>query len=379
MLRRVEVAMLRMLAMVLVAVVAGCGLRPEASSKARRGDPVVAAVLDSSGRLATQIRADARVQDAISDARGGWYVNGPFRRLDGQAVAGLAHLLPDGRLDSPWRPPAALSSWYGRRDTSVSFLVMAASARTLYIAHIQGDTGSFELAVLDARTGAQLAPIRQIASNAPALAADDQHLYIANTLPISSCVSEYDRLAEHLLAHFAVHMLPEVGCVNALIPAGGSVYVAGSLGINATLPGAAVARFDSATGRLDHRWRPQLSSCSTCYGLAYDIALGDGKVFENPGAAGALEALDAGSGAPLPSWRAPRLPGNEPAGLAVAGKRLFVLVGSARLVTLDTRTGALLPCWQPPGGMRPAAVEASGAQVLVELQSIRSRAVPSAS
>jgi hypothetical protein len=119
--------------------------------------------------------------------------------------------------------------------------------------------------------------------------------------------------------------------------------------------------------------------CRSCYGLAYTVALGNGRVFENPGIGrwSWLAAVSQATGEPIANWHPPRIPGfPAPLSLAYAGRRLFVagliqrsgpLAGGRGLMTLDARTGAFLPAWRPPAGLQPAGLVASGAQVLLGL------------
>lgn len=48
--------------------------------------------------------AGGMVKAVVSDGNGGWYIGGDFTHVDGQAQARLAHIRPDGELDTSWTP-----------------------------------------------------------------------------------------------------------------------------------------------------------------------------------------------------------------------------------------------------------------------------------
>ena len=274
--------------------------------------------------------------------------------------------------------PAVVSVW-AHQPAFYGLAALAASERFLYVSRGRGDSTTFELLVLDAHSGAVVRGPVWIPGEVPAVKADRRHLFVGGAVQTASCLDEYDATGRRLLVHFAVHMLPEVGCVNDVVPAGRFVYLAGSLGIHHDLPGAAVARFITGNGRLDPTWVNKPVPCRSCYGLAYAIALGDERVFENPGIGrwSWLTAVSQATGEPITGWHPPRIPGfPAPIALAYAGGRLFVagviqrsgpLATGHGLMTLDARTGELLRSWRPPVGLQPANPVASAAQVLLAL------------
>jgi hypothetical protein len=347
-------------------------------------DPVRAVILSAAGSPTAEVRGNAPIEALASDWHGGWYVAGPFTRIDRLPSPALAHLSPRGKLEAMAHLPALVSVW-AHQPAFYGLAGLAASTRLIYLTRSHGDTTTFELLVLDGRTGAVVRGPAWMPGEVPLVAADRSHLFLGGSAQPKSCLDEYDATGRQLLVHFAVHMLPEVGCINDIVPIGRLVYLAGSLGIHPGLPGAAVARF-STRGRLDSGWVDTPVPCRICYGLAYAVAVGDGRVFENPGAGrwSWLTAVSQTTGKPIASWRPPHIPGfPAPLALAYAGGRLFVLGVVQRsgplaaghgLILLDASTGALLPSWRPPAGLQPTRLVASAAQVLVTLEPAKAAA-----
>jgi hypothetical protein len=352
---------------------AGCSQQPAVSARGgyRRAVPLraVAAILDGRGDLVATVRGDGSITAAIPDSTGGWYVQGSFTRLDGLAGSGLARINAAGVVDPLWRPP--------RRARGAR--LGAASRTRVYLSRPIDDSDTYRLWVLDARSGQGLAS-RVLPGVGGPLAADARRLYVANVLPITTCIEALDPVGRRVLYRFQVHMLAEAACVNELLLTGGRLYAAGSLGIHPQTPGAAVARFDAGTGRLDRSWRAQPVPCRNRYGLAYAIAVRSGRAFVNPGAGrDPVSAISTTTGAPIRAWRPPAFAGvNAPARLALAGRLLFVLQAPPHegglqagngLIALNAYTGGTAPSWHPPPGSKPTVLAASGDRVLVGLSS----------
>ncbi len=77
-----------------------------------------------------------RIQVVIPDGGGGWYIGGGFFYVGGTAVNRLAHILPDGTLDSAFKPNV---------NNTVYALALSGDGSTLYIGgiftSIQGTSG----------------------------------------------------------------------------------------------------------------------------------------------------------------------------------------------------------------------------------------------
>lgn len=354
--------------------------RPHALRQAPplRPDPLRAVILTAAGSLRAAVRSDGPIAADAPDWHGGWYLAGPFTRIDGRPAPALAHLSARGTLEPLAHLPAVVSDWV-HQPAFYGLAGLAASARFIYLTRTDGDSTTFELLVLDARTGAAVRGPVSMPGEVGMVAADASRLFLGGAAQLTSCLDEYDATGSHLRAHFAVHMLPEVGCINDIVPDGRLIYLAGSLGVHHGLPGAPVARFRSRDGRLDSGWVDRPVPCPSCYGLAYAIAVGGGRVYENPGIGHGswLSAVSQATGEPIASWHPPRIPGSpEPLAVAYGGGRVFVagalqrsgpLANGRGLLLLDARTGALLPSWRPPAGLRAERLVASSGQVLLTL------------
>jgi hypothetical protein len=71
---------------------------------------------------------DGRIETAVGDGAGGWYVAGDFSRVGGLPRPGLAHILAGGTVDPAFVPATTV----GPEQTS-GISSLALSGRTLYV------------------------------------------------------------------------------------------------------------------------------------------------------------------------------------------------------------------------------------------------------
>ena len=94
---------------------------------------------------------NGNIYTTIVDGAGGWYIGGAFSQVGGWSRNGLAHILPNGSLDTAWNPSPGPA---GDPNLFVAALVLSGS--TLYVgggfSSIGGQT-RYDLASLDAATG----------------------------------------------------------------------------------------------------------------------------------------------------------------------------------------------------------------------------------
>jgi hypothetical protein len=102
-------------------------------------------------RVAAVTGGDGRIEAAVGDAAGGWYVAGDFSRVGGLPRPGLAHILAGGTVDPAFVPGPTV----GPEQTS-GISSLALSGRTLYVGgdFVSADGGfAAGLIALDASDG----------------------------------------------------------------------------------------------------------------------------------------------------------------------------------------------------------------------------------
>jgi hypothetical protein len=118
-----------------------------------------ALILDAdSGRILARVSIDEAIAAAVPDGRGGWYAGGFFTRVAGQPRRALAHLLPSGAINRPWRVSVASS-----RGNRVSVSALVRSGSRLYVGGAFGLVGGLRrpgLAAVNLRTRSGLRSFR---------------------------------------------------------------------------------------------------------------------------------------------------------------------------------------------------------------------------
>jgi hypothetical protein len=293
------------LAVVVVTALAGCGgSRSEKRTQdgtaqvRRQSPPAVAAthrpaliIQTLAGTTIAGVTVNKGVNEAVADPNGGWFIAGAFTRVDGVPAPTLARLLPSGAVDRSW---------------------LAVRAHPYYLIDAIAAHGDELLVARETGVGA----------GAP------------------SCLSAYNAKTGAPWPGFRadIHMTPELGCINALAPAGPYIYVAGFF--NSVNAGAApgLARLYAATGAVDHSWRPTVPSCAGVPGAPRGPSGCDGDFLDVRPIAGAIVATDgflkqhayspaSGTAVPLPAIARRQRHSPKPGALAVpvrSGSRLLM-------------------------------------------------------
>jgi hypothetical protein len=347
-----------------VAAVAALSVVIGSTGRAAPPPPSIGVVLNAkTGRALAAIRENHPIRTAIADGHGGWFIGGGFIRVNGVLRKRLAHIDAEGRLDPSWKPEA------NGNDVSVHSLARIGSR--LYVG---GDFARLQhksrlwVGALDTQSGRLLRwqplPGR---INYPVLLAGHDRVYLGgygvqNASGLSALQPDDGRPSQGWHALVDTSNI-EGGGVRAIARLGRNLYIAGRFSKVDGLPKPGLAALDARTGGLIPNWRPNRRPryCSGCSDVT-DLAVGRGLIFA--GAPGTVLALDPRSGAPR--WRT-RVGGFEVNGLALAGKRLYV-VGDFGLRALDAATGRRLRAWSPPSTQSGVSVAPSRDRVLIGLQ-----------
>lgn len=321
-------------------------------------------VLDAkTGRALAKIRVNQPIRTAIADGHGGWFIGGGFIRANGLLRKRLAHIGAEGALDPLWKPEA--------NGNGVSVTSLARIGSRLYVG---GDFASLQhkprlwVGALDTHSG-RLLPWQPLPGgiNYPVLLAGRDRVYfggygVQDTSGLAALRPADGRPAPGWHAIVDTSNI-EGGGVRAIARLGGRLYIAGLFRKVNGVPKPGLAALDARTGRLFREWRSRRRPhyCSGCSDVT-SLAAGRSLVFA--GIPGAVLGLDPRSGATR--WQA-RVGGFEVNGLALAGKRLYV-VGDFGLRTLDAATGRRLRSWTPPSKQTGVTAAQSGTRMLISLQ-----------
>lgn len=218
-------------------VVSFGGLRIIAGSFTRIGKQTGPAVLvaDTGERKAFPTFVGGTVTAIVSDGSGGWFVGGSFRYANAVPRRGLAHVLPDGRLDPAFRPDVAPNSdvvWIDDPPDLVAAL--AVSGGRLYVGgsftSIDG-TGRRGLAAFDVASGAlsSWAADVDIGGSVNALAVAADRLYVGGLFAHVAGVPRSGLTAVDATTGAVLPWSPNPnGRVNAIAATPAAVYVGGS-------------------------------------------------------------------------------------------------------------------------------------------------------
>ena len=321
-------------------------------------------VLDAkTGRPLATTHLNQPIRTAITDGQGGWFIGGGFIRANGVLRKRLAHIGPDGRLDPLWKPEAD--------GNGVSVTSLARVGNRLYVggdfAKLQ-HTARLWVGALDTHSGRLLRwQPRRGGINYPVLLAGQNRVYLGGygvqgVSGLAALRPADGRPAQDWQAIVDTSNI-EGGGIRAIARLDGRLYIAGRFGRIDGRPGTGFAALDARTGSLVRDWRPRRRP-RYCNGCSDVTALGAGRGLVFAGVPGAVLALDPRSGATR--WLT-RVGGLEVNGLAVSGKRLYV-VGDFGLRALDVGTGRRLRSWSPPRTQTGGTAAVSGARVLVGLR-----------
>ncbi len=249
---------------------------------------------------------DGVVSASVADGSGGWFIGGTFERVGSTARMNLAHIRADGSLDSAWNPGVDGAVW-----------TLARTGSTLYIGGAFNTVGGlprYYAAALDVSSGA-----------------------VTGWAPNPNST------------------------VSTLVASGATLYVSGSFSVIAGQQRNHLAAFDTASGLLG-AWNPNVDGGSFIATVNAIVPAGStvfiGGQFVSVGGQqrSSLAALDATTGAAL-GWNPSVSAGGVVATLALAGSTVYVggqfssIAGVARLgaASLDAASGAV-KAWQPDFG-----------------------------
>ncbi|MBN2027247.1 MAG: PQQ-binding-like beta-propeller repeat protein [Actinobacteria bacterium] len=314
------------------------------------------------------LRIDYDVYASAGDGSGGWYIGGYFQGVGGMERNYMAHILPDGSLDSAWDP-----------DIDGPVYGIAAGGGNVYICgyfdNVGGQPRNY-LAALNASTGAVTGWDPDPDYFDPYysdLAFDGGVVYVGSNFSYIGGQNRNNLAALDATTGAATAWDPDPNSsVYSLAVDGGVVYVGGNFWNIDGQPRDYLAALDASTGAAT-AWNPDPNS--TVYDLAFDggIVYVSGS-FNNIGLQNRtyLAAVDATTGLangfnPNPGYFDP-----YSSSLAVDGSTIYVggnfydMGGQPRnnLAAVDAATGAAT-AWDPDPDSTVRTLSTAGGKVFV--------------
>jgi len=213
--------------------------------------------------MSPYLRIDYDVYASASDGSGGWYIGGYFYGVAGMEREYLAHILPDGSLDTAWNP-----------ELDGDVYDIAVGDGTVYISgyfdNVGGQPRNY-LAALDATTGAVTGWDPNPDYYDPYysdLAFDGGIVYVgSNFSNIGGQPRNYLAALDAATGAATAWNPSPNSSVYGLAVDGGTVYAGGAFSFIGGQPRNYLAALDAATGTAT-AWNP--SPNSTVYNLVYD-------------------------------------------------------------------------------------------------------------
>ena len=307
------------------------------------------------------LRINSDVYASASDGSGGWYIGGYFNGVGGMERNWLAHILPDGSLDSGWNP-----------DIDGHVYDIAVGGGNVYISGYFNNVGGQPrnyLAALDAATGAVTAWNPNPNSNVNELVFDGGTVYAGGYFTTIGGQSRNYLAALDAATGTATAWNPNPNSyIDALAASGGTVYAGGGFTNIGGQPRNYLAALDAATGTAT-AWDPSPNS------NVYSLTVGGGIVYASGyfGFIGGqprnyLAALDAATGLangfnPNPDYYY-NISIAASGGTVYAGGDFHSIGGQPRnyLAALDAATGAAT-AWDPNPTSTVLTVSANGGKI----------------
>jgi hypothetical protein len=307
------------------------------------------------------LKIDGDVMASVADGKGGWYIGGKFKTVQGVVCNGLAHILPNGVIDKSWNPEPASSSL-----SEVSIHALALKEKTLYIGgyfYSIGGQKREHLAAVDAITGLATPWYPKANGAVLAIVLTENTIYVGGNF---TSIGQQDRgylaaldLVTGIATDWDPHKNPRVDdSINAIAIAGNLVYVGGEFTTMGGQERSSLAAIDVATGSATD-WNPTPSPyrsnlhSTVCAIIVSNNTVYVGGEFNTIGGQerNNLAALNITTGE-ANSW-SPN-PNNSVKALAIMGNTLyaggnFTFIGGQsryRLAALDATTGQL-SSWNP--------------------------------
>ena len=332
-------------------------------------------------RIAAAEVAGGRVLAVVPDGSGGWFIGGDFDFVQGTLTRGLAHLDPNGSLDTDWDASAT----GGLRKVNA----LAVSAGTVYVGGdfttVDGQPRS-NIAALDAGDGSLRSWDPGANSSVESLAVSGSVVYAGGAFSGSNSIGGEDR--NHIAAIDATNGVVDPawapsadGVVQALAvdATSGKLFAGGSFsqidnGVDSAGPN--LVSIDVVSGAVDPSWDPEPNGVVQAL-MLHNGSLYVGGTFDGTGSIAGVDRdylaeLDASSAAatgwdPNPNGSVRALARSQDGSFIYAGGDFAgpgSIGGAARnhLAALDASTGNAGP-WNPNTDSPALALAAAGGHV----------------
>jgi sugar lactone lactonase YvrE len=195
------------------------------------------------------------VETVVSDGAGGWYIGGDFTSVAGQPRSHIAHILPNGVLDTAFNPGA---------NGTVMGLALDGSGNIFaggYFTEIGGQNRNY-IAKLNATTGAVIGAFNPMpaGSYVQSFARDGAgNIYVAGTFTVISgqnisCIAKLNEI--NGAADMGFNANPNATAHAILLDGSGSLYACGDFTAIGGQSYYGLAKVDAATGLADTGFTP---------------------------------------------------------------------------------------------------------------------------
>jgi hypothetical protein len=271
-------------------------------------------------------QVEGTIRVSLPDGKGGWYLGGSFKSIQGVARASLAHILPNGTLDRSWNPPY-----------KESIKAMAIYGNTLYVGGKENYWPGKRLAAIDLITG------KEISWNPKPDGEVNALVTVGNTVYIGGAFTSIDGQPRNRLA--AVDAVtnqltswdPNASYdVNAILFANNTLYIGGKFSNIGAESRKHLTAVDPISGK-PTSWNPQIEQAVTALGFGDNTLVAGGIYSSFTGLGPSLAAFNTGEGAEMRWKHSLDQPANS---IQVKGSTAFI-GGSFTQVHNTVRKGAV--------------------------------------
>jgi hypothetical protein len=235
----------------------------------------LAAVSTSTGALAESFPevAGGSIDAITSDGNGGYFIGGNFTHVDGVAIYGLAHILPDHALDTSWNAgvsPGVVISALGLEEgvLYVGIGLFGSEPVTNYVGDLNNGTITrYYMAALNAANAQATAWAPNLNGNVYSVLTTPTSIYIGgNFSSANGAVRSHLAALDPAVGSGASQTLawnPEMSNGVSAYPAAisdSTVYIAGIFYEVGGVSRNGIAAVDAASGALDANWNPDPGS-----------------------------------------------------------------------------------------------------------------------